>query len=183
MLLRMVERLVALLFWSAVTAVAFFIAAHRTLDAMGRSDPLVDTDEVLQAVTAFDPASGLAIGIAVGLVLVGLAVLAMQFTPRRPRSLLHHAGERVTFTLDRRGLERRLTRTAESDADVDDAKVRIRRRAKVSLQMVERSDKQSLRGRVRDRLREDLDQLVEKATPKVKVDVNSSGGSRGRRVR
>ena len=176
MLLRVLERLIALLFWVAVTAVAFLIATQRTLEAMDRPEQLVDTDEVLQTVAAFDPTSALAIAVAVGLVLLGLAVLLMEFTPRRPRSLLHHAGERVTFTLDRRGLERRLTRTAESDPDVDDAKVRIRRRAKVTVQMVERSDGRSLRRRVRDRLREELDQLVEKKTPKVKVDVNSGGG-------
>ncbi|MEX2503584.1 MAG: DUF6286 domain-containing protein [Egicoccus sp.] len=116
------------------------------------------------------------IGAAIGLVLLGLAVLAMEFTPRRPRSLLHHAGERVTFTLDRRGLERRLTRTAELDPDVDDAKVRIRRRAKVKVNKVEGSDNRSMSRRVRDRLREELDQLVEKRTPKVKVDVNAGGG-------
>jgi hypothetical protein len=176
MLLRVLERLVALLFWVAVTAVAFLIATQTALNAMDRPEQVVDTDQVLQAVAAFDPTSALAIAVAVGLVLLGLAVLVMEFTPRRPRSLVHHAGERLTFTLDRRGLERRLTRTAESDPDVDEAKVRIRRRAKVRVQKVERSDDRSLRGRVRDRLREELDQLVERKTPKVKVDVNSGGG-------
>jgi len=176
MLLRVLERVVALLFWVAVTVVAFLVATVTALDAMDRPEQLVDTDEVLQTVAAFDPTSALAIAVAVGLVLLGLAVLVMEFTPRRPRSLLHHAGERVTFTLDRRGLERRLTRTAESDPDVDEAKVRIRRRAKVTVQKVERSDDRSLRRRVRDRLREELDQLVERKTPKVKVDVTSGGG-------
>jgi len=176
MLLRVLERVVALLFWVAVTAVAFLVATVTALDAMDRPEQLVDTDEVLQTVAAFDPTSALAIGVAVGLVLLGLAVLVMEFSPRRPRSLLHHAGERVTFTLDRRGLERRLTRTAESDPDVDEAKVRIRRRAKVTVQKVERSDDRSLRRRVRDRLREELDQLVERKTPKVKVGVTSGGG-------
>jgi len=176
MLLRVLERVVALLFWVAVTVVAFLVATVTALDAMDRPEQLVDTDEVLQTVAAFDPTSALAIAVAVGLVLLGLAVLVMGFTPRRPRSLLHHAGERVTFTLDRRGLERRLTRTAESDPDVDSAKVRIRRRAKVTVQKVERSDDRSLRRRVRDRLREELDQLVERKTPKVKVGVTSGGG-------
>lgn len=176
MLLRVLERVVALLFWVAVTVIAFLIAMQRTLDVLGRSEELVDTDEVLQAVAAFDPTSVLAIAVAVGLVLLGLAVLVMEFTPRRPRSLLHHAGERVTFSLDRRGLEGRLTRTAESDPDVDDAKVRIRRRAKVTVQMVEGSDGRSLRRRVRDRLREELDRLVERRTPKVKVHVTPGGG-------
>jgi hypothetical protein len=176
MLLRVLERLVALLFWVAVTAVAFLIATQTALDAMNRPEQVLDTDGVVQTVAAFDPTSALAIAVAVGLVLLGLAVLVMEFTPRRPRSILHHAGERVTFTLDRRGLERRLTRTAESDPDVDDAKVRIRRRAKVTVQKVESGDGRSLRGRVRDRLREELDQLVERKTPKVKVDVTSSGG-------
>jgi hypothetical protein len=176
MLLRVLERLVALLFWVALTAVAFLVATQRALDVMDRPEQLVDTDALLQTVAAFDPTSVLAIVVAVGLVLLGLAVLIMEFTPRRPRSLLHHAGERVTFTLDRRGLERRLTHTAESDPEVDDAKVRIRRRAKVKLQMVEGGDKRALRRRVRDRLREEVDQLVEKKAPKVKVDVNSDGG-------
>jgi hypothetical protein len=176
MLLRVLERLVALLFWVAVTAVAFLIATQTALDAMNRPEQVLDTDGVVQTVAAFDPTSALAIAVAVGLVLLGLAVLVMEFTPRRPRSILHHAGERVTFTLDRRGLERRLTRTAESDPDVDDAKVRIRRRAKVTVQKVESSDGRSLRGRVRDRVREELDQLVERKTQKVKVDVTSSGG-------
>jgi hypothetical protein len=176
MLLRVLERLVALLFWVALTAVAFLIATQRALDAMGRPEQLVDTDALLQSVAAFDPTSALAIAVAVGLILLGLAILVMEFTPRRPRSLLHHAGERVTFTLDRRGLERRLTRTAESDSEVDDAKVRIRRRAKVKLQMVEGSDKKALRRRTRDRLREEVDQLVEEKTPKVKVDATSGGG-------
>jgi hypothetical protein len=176
MLLRVLERLVALLFWIAVTAIAFLVATQTALDAMDRPEQVVDTDEVLRAVAAFDPTSALAIAVAIGLVLLGLAVLVMEFTPRRPRSLLHHAGDRVTFTLDRRGLERRLTRTAQSDPDVGDAKVRIRRRAKVTVQQVESSDDRSLRSRIRDRLREDLDQLVEKRTPKVKVDVTSGGG-------
>jgi len=176
MLLRMLERLVALLFWVAVTAVAFLVATQRTLDALDRPEQLVDTNEVVQSVASFDPTSALAIAVAVSLVLLGLAVLVMELTPRRPRSLLHQADERVTFTLDRRGLERRLTRTAESDPDVDNAKVRIRRRAKITVQMVERSDGRSLRRRVRDRLREELDQLVQKKPPKVKVDVNSGGG-------
>jgi heme/copper-type cytochrome/quinol oxidase subunit 1 len=176
MLLRVLERLVALLFWVALTAVAFLIATQRTLDVMGRPEQLVDTDALLQSVAAFDATSALAIAVAVGLVLLGLAVLVMEFTPRRPRSLLHQAGERVTFTLDRRGLERRLTRTAESDSEVDEAKVRIRRRAKVKLQMVEGSDKKALRRRTRDRLREEVDQLVEKKTPTVKVDATSGGG-------
>lgn len=176
MLLRVLERLVALLLWVAVTAVAFLIATQLALDAMDRPEQVVDTEAVSQAVANFDPTSALAIGVAVGLVLLGLAVLAMEFTPRRPRSLLHHADERVTFTLDRRGLERRLARIAESDPDVDDAKVRIRRRAKVTLQTVERSDERSLRGRVRDRLREELVQLVDRKTPKVKVNVASGGG-------
>jgi hypothetical protein len=176
MLLRVLERLVALLFWVAVTAVAFLVATQRALDAMDRPEQVVDTDEVLRSVAAFDPTAVLTIAVAVGLVILGLAILVMEFTPRRPRSLLHRSGERVTFTLDRRGLERRLTRTAESDADVDDAKVRIRRRAKVTVQKVDRSDDRSLRGRVRDRLREELDQLVETKRPKVKVDVTSGGG-------
>jgi hypothetical protein len=176
MLLRVLERLVALLFWVAVTAVAFLIATQTALNAMDRPEQVVDTDQVLQTVAAFDPTSALAIAVAVGLVLLGLAVLVMEFTPRRPRSLLHHTGERLTFTLDRRGLERRLTRTAESDPDVDEAKVRIRRRAKVTVEPVQRSDERSLRDRTRDRLREELDQLVERKTPKVKVDVNSGGG-------
>lgn len=176
MLLRVLERLVALLFWVAVAAVAFLIATQRTLDALDRPEQLVDTDELLQTVVAFDPTSFLAIAAAVGLVLLGLAVLVMEFTPRRPRSLLHHAGERVTFTLDRRGLERRLTRAAQSDPDVEDAKVRIRRRAKVTVQMVEGSDGRSLRRRLRDRVREELDQLVERRTPKVTVDVDPGGG-------
>lgn len=176
MLLRALERLVALLFLVAVTAVAFLVATQTALDAMDRPEQVVDTDEVLQTVADFDPTSALAIAVAVGLVLLGLAVLMMEFTPRRPRSLLHHAGERVTFTLDRRGLERRLARTSESDPDVNDAKVRIRRRAKVTVQKVERSDDRSLRRRVRDRLREELDALVERKTPKVKVDVASGGG-------
>ena len=177
MLLRVLERLVALLFWVGVTAAAFLIATQRTLDALDRPEQLVDTDAVLQAIANFDPTSVLAIAVAVGLVLLGLAVLVMELTPRRPRSLLHHAGERVTFVLDRRGLERRLTRIAESDPDVGDAKVRIRRRVKVTVQAVENSDERSLRGRVRDRLREELNQLVAKKTPKVKkVDVDSGGG-------
>jgi hypothetical protein len=176
MLLRVLERLVALLFWVALTAVAFLIATQRTLDAMGRPEQLVDTDALLQSIAAFDPTSTLAIAVAVGLILIGLAILVMELTPRRPRSLLHHAGERITFTLDRRGLERRLTRTAESDSEVDDAKVRIRRRAKVKLQMVEGSDEKALRRRTRDRLREEFDQLVQKKTPKVKVDTTSGGG-------
>lgn len=176
MLLRVLERLVALLCWVAVTAVAFLVATQTALDAMDRPEQMVDTDEVLQTVADFDPTSALAITVAVGLVLLGLAVLLMEFTPRRPRSLLHHASERVTFTVDRRGLERRLTRTAESDLDVDDAKVRIRRRAKVTVKKVESSDDRSLRRRVRDRLHEELDPLVERKTPKVKVDVTSGGG-------
>jgi heme/copper-type cytochrome/quinol oxidase subunit 1 len=176
MLLRILERLVALLFWVAVTAVAFLIATQRALDSMGRPEQLVDTDEVVRTVAAFDPTSALAIAVAIGLVLLGLAVLVMEFTKRRPRSLLHRAGERVTFTLDRRGLERRLSHTAETDPDVDGAKVRIRRRAKVTVQMGQHSDERSLRRRVRDRLREDLAQIVEKETPKVKVDVGSGGG-------
>ncbi len=176
MLLRLLERLVALLFWVAVSAVAFLVATQWTLDDIGQAEQLVETDEVVQAIASFDPTSALAIAVAVGLVLLGLAVLVMELTPRRPRSLLHHADERVTFTLDRRGLERRLTRTAETDSDVEAAKVRIRRRAKVKVQMVERSDRRSLRRRVRDRLREELEQLVEKKTPKVKVDVDSGGG-------
>ncbi|WP_052669135.1 DUF6286 domain-containing protein [Nitriliruptor alkaliphilus] len=176
MLLRVLERLVALLFWIAVTAIAFLIATQRTLDTMGRPEQLVDTDEVVRTVAAFDPTSVLAIAVAVGLVLLGLAVLVMEFTPRRPRSLLHHAGERVTFTLDRRGLERRLTRTAEADPEVDDAKVRIRRRAKVRLQMVQGSHKKALRRRTRDRLGAEIGQLVQKKTPKVTVDVSSGGG-------
>lgn len=176
MLLRILERLVALLFWVTVTAGAFLIATQRTLDVLGRPEQPFDTGSVLQTIAAFDPTSALAIAVAVGLVILGLAVLVMEFTPRRPRSLLHHAGERVTFTLDRRGLERRLTHTATSDPDVNDAKVRIRRRAQVTVQVVERSDTRSLRGRARDLLREELDQLVEKKAPKVKVAVNSGGG-------
>lgn len=176
MLLRLLERLVAMLFWVAVTAVAILVAAQAALDAMDRPQQVFDTDQVLQAVANFDPTSALAIAVAVGLVLLGLAVLVMEFTPRRPRSLLHHAGERVTFTLDRRGLERRLTRSAESDPEVDAAKVRIRRRAKATVQKVQSSDDRSLRRRVRDRLREEIDPLVERKTPKVKVDVASGGG-------
>jgi hypothetical protein len=174
--LRVLERLVALVFWVAVTAIAFLVATQRTLDVMGRPERLVDTDEIVRTVSAFDPTSVLAIAVAVGLVLLGLAILVLEFTPRRPRSLLHHGGERVTFTLDRRALERRLTRTAGSDPEVDDAKVRIRRRAKVRLQMVAGSDRKALRRRTRDRLREEIDQLVEKRPPKVTVDVHSGGG-------
>lgn len=176
MLLRVLERLVALLVWIAVTAVAFLIATQWTLDALDRSEQVVDTDEVVRTIATFDPTSALAIAVAVGLVLLGLVVLLMELTPRRPRSLLHHRGERVTFVLDRRGLERRLTRAAESDPDVDGAKVRIRRRAKVTVQQVEGSDGRPLRSRVRDRLREELGQLVERKRPKVKVDVTSGGG-------
>jgi heme/copper-type cytochrome/quinol oxidase subunit 1 len=176
MLLRVLERLVALLFWVAVTAVAFLIATQRALEAMGRPERVLDTDEVLQAVADFDPTSALAIGIAVGLVLLGLAVLVMEFTPRRPRSLPHHTGERVTLMLDRRGLERRLTRTAESDPEVSDAKVRIRRRAKVTVKKIEGSEDRPLRGRVRDGLRDELGLLVERKAQKVKVDVTSGGG-------
>lgn len=176
MLLRVLERLVALLFWVAVTAVAFLLAIQTALDAMDRPEQLVDLDDVVQTVADFDPTSALAIAVAVGLVLLGLAVLAMEFTPRRPRSLLHRGGERVIFTLDRRGLERRLAGTAESDPDVNDAKVRIRRRAKVTVHKVERSDEGSLRRRLRDRLGEELDSLVERKSPKVKVDVASGGG-------
>jgi hypothetical protein len=159
-----------------VTAVAFLIATQWTLDATNRPEQVVDTDEVLRAVTAFDPTAVLAIAVAVGLVVLGLALVWMELTPRRPRSLLHRTSDRVTYTLDRRGLERRLTRTAESEPDVDDVKVRIRRRAKVKVQAVERSDERSLRGSVRDRLRQELDQLVAKRTPKVKVDVDTGGG-------
>jgi hypothetical protein len=176
MLLRVLERLVAILFWVAVTAVAFLVATQRTLDAMDRPEQVLDTDAVSRAVADFDPTSVLAIAVAVGLIVLGSAVLLMEFTPRRPRSLLHRSEERVTFTLDRRGLERRLTRTAESDPDVDDARVRVRRRTKVRVRQVESSDDRSLRKRVRERLREDLDQLVEKKPPKVKVDVAPSGG-------
>ena len=76
----------------------------------------------------------------------------------------------------RRGLERRLARTAELDPDVDDAKVRIRRRVNVMVNQVKRSDEQSLRRRVSDRQREELGQLVARNTPKVKVDVHTGGG-------
>lgn len=176
MLLRVLERLVALLFWVAVTAVAFLVAIQTARGAVEGPDQAIGTEEVVQTVADFDPTSALAIAVAVGLVLLGLAVLAMEFTPRRPRSLLHHAGERVTFTLDRRGLERRLTRTAESDPEVDGARVRIRRRARVRVQKVASSDGRSLRGRVGDRLREELDPLVKRRTPKVKVDVTRGGG-------
>jgi hypothetical protein len=176
MLLRVLERLVALLFWVAVTAIAFLVATQRTLDVMDRPEQVVDFDAVSQAVADFDPTSAMVIAVAIGLVVLGLAILLMEFTPRRPRSLLHHEGEKVTFTLDRRALERRLARTAESDPDVDDAKVRVRRRTKVKVQTVESSDDRSLRKRVRDRLREDVEQLVEKKPPKVKVDVASGGG-------
>lgn len=176
MLLRVLERLVALLFWVAVTAISLLVATQTALDAMDRPEQVVDTDEVVQAVADFDPSSAPAIAVAVGLVLLGLAILVMELTPRRPRSLLHRGGERVTFTLERRGLERRLTRTAESDADVGDAKVRIRRRARATVHTISRSDDRSLRRRVRDRLREELDQLVERKKPKVKVDVTPGGG-------
>lgn len=176
MLLRVLERLVALLFWVAVTVVAFLVATQTALDAMDRPEQVVDTDEVLRVVGGIDLTSALAIAVAVGLVLLGLAVLVMEFTPRRPRTLLHRSGERVTFTVDRRALERRLTRTARSDPDVGEAKVRIRRRATAKVQAVEGSDGRSLRRRVRDRLGEEVGQIVEKKTPKVKVDVNSGGG-------
>jgi hypothetical protein len=176
MLLRVLERLVALLFWVALTAVALLVATQTAMNALDRPEPLIDTDRLLQAVSNFDPTSILAISVAVGLILLGLAILVMEFTPRRPRSLVHRSDEQVIFTLERRGLERRLTSTAESDPDVGDAKVRIRRRAKVKVQAIERSDDRSLRGRVRDRLRDDLDRLVERKKPKVKVSVTSGGG-------
>ncbi|MGM0617947.1 MAG: DUF6286 domain-containing protein [Actinomycetota bacterium] len=176
MVLRVLERLIALLCWVAVAAVALLVAAQGTLDALDRPEQLIDTDQVVQTIAAFDPTSLLAIAVAVGLVLLGLVIVVMEFTPRRPRSLLHHAGDRVTFVLDRRGLEGRLTRTAESDPDVGDARVRIRRRAKVTVQMVEGGEGRPLRRRVRDRLREELDQLVARKTPKVKVAITSGGG-------
>lgn len=176
MLLRILERLLALLIWVAVAAVAFLIATQRALDALGREQQVVDTDAVSQAVAGFDPTAVLSVVVAIGLVILGLVVLMMELTPRRPRALLHYADDRMTLVLDRRALERSLTRTAETDAEVSDATVRIRRRAKVTVHPVESSDDGSLRGRVRDRLREELQLLVERRTPKVKVDVTSSGG-------
>lgn len=176
MLLRVLERLLALLIWAAVAAVAFLIATQRALDALGRDEQVVDTDAVSQAVAGFDPTAALSVVVAIGLVLLGLAVLLMELTPRRPRALPHYADDRLTLVLDRGGLERRLARTAETDAEVSGAKVRIRRRAKVTVHPVASSDDRSLRARVRDRLRGELQQLVERRTPKVKVDVTSSGG-------
>ncbi|MEX0952821.1 MAG: DUF6286 domain-containing protein [Nitriliruptoraceae bacterium] len=176
MLLRALERLVALLFWVAVTVVAYLIAVQAMLDAMDRPEQVVDAGQLSRTVAAFDPTSIPAVAGAVGLVLLGLAVLLMEFTPRLPRSLIHRADERVIFTLDRRGLERRLVHAAEEDGDVHGATVRIRRRAKVTVQIVEHRDEASLRRRVRDRLREELGQLVVKRTPSVRVRVRSGGG-------
>ncbi|MFA9432965.1 DUF6286 domain-containing protein [Egicoccus sp. AB-alg2] len=173
---RVVERLVALVFWGAVTALAVVVATDVVLANLGRPERLVDVDAVRDAIGGFALTSTEGVLVAALLLVLGLALLALQFVPRGRRAFQHHATERVTVMLERRGLERRLAATAEGDEDVRSARVRIRRRARVRVYRVEGTDDRSLRQRLRTALRAQLDELVARRAPRVRLDVRSSGG-------
>jgi hypothetical protein len=176
MVLRLLERFLALLFWALITAVALVIAVDVALASLDRPERLADADAIRSAVAEFDPTSTVSVGIAALLVVLGLVLLIMQLVPRRSRALHHHGSDRLTFVLDRRGLERRLTATVEDDEDVANARVQIRRRAKVDVRSVQDSDDRALQKRLRETVRAQLDELVDRRSPRIRVRVKSGAG-------
>jgi hypothetical protein len=152
--MRTANRLLSFLVGIAVAGAGALAVAEIVASLLGRSLLLVPWDQwdaPLRELAWDDPVVSF---VSAGLITAGVLLLIVQLTPRRPLALpLRTDPDNAQASIDRRGLGERLRRAAVADPDVLSAKVRIRRKAKVTAQVPPDTNKRETRARVRESVR------------------------------
>lgn len=175
--MRVVNRVLALLVGLAVVAVAAIALGEVAVGLLGRDALLIPRAAWARSMTELrwnDP--GL-VGAGTIALVIGVALLVVELWPRRPLELPvrdHVAGR--SMSIDRRGLQQRLRRVIEQDADVVNALVQVRRSAHVRVLVPPGVDRRQVRTRITERLRAAVDGLELAAPLPVQVRVDRVRG-------
>lgn len=158
--MRLVNRLLALVFGIALVVVGLAAVGEALLAYLDR-EPVVPHAEWAGALEGrgwADPTVMLVLAITAA---VGVLLVALQFLPQRPAALtLTDERDDRRTRVDRRGLQNRFRRVAEADQDVISADARVRRRrVKVTLSAPPDAEGKTVRARVRQALRTDVEAL------------------------
>ncbi|CAN5852490.1 hypothetical protein BH23ACT10_BH23ACT10_36050 [soil metagenome] len=112
------------------------------------------------------------IGVAIAVIVVGLALLLLEVIPPRPEQLALHGPTAAAASVDRRGLQERLRLATLRDDDVARATVAIRRRAKVRAFVVSDVDRRACRKRIHAAVTDAVADIGLARSLRVRVDVS-----------
>lgn len=157
--MRVTNRVLSFVFGTVLAGAAGLAAAEMVAGFFNAGPLLVPVDDWGARAQAAAWGDVAVIVTCVGMVLVGLLILAAVITPRRPVQLAMRDHDDHKASIDRRGLEHRLRSVALRDGDVVAAKVHIRRRVKVHAQVPPDTDERQVRQRLRQSVRTAVDEL------------------------
>jgi MFS family permease len=160
----------------ALALAAALAAAEMIAGFFGQSQLLVPIDDWDRALGATDWRDPVIILVSIGLILVGLLILATVFTPRRPFRLPLQSDSQHAAAIDRRGLQSRLERVATEDPEVRNAKVRIRRKATVRANVPTNANRRAVKQRLSQSIDASLKdvQLDKNLRSSIKVDADKA---------
>ncbi|BCJ37490.1 hypothetical protein Athai_49930 [Actinocatenispora thailandica] len=172
--MRLVNRLLALLFGLALLAGGLLLAAEAVLAAVGRPPWLIRFDTwlaPLQRSTLGDP---IVLAIAFAVAAVGLLLLFVQVRPWAPRLLAirrRTGTEPVRWSVYRRSVERQLCVAVDAVAGVGETTARLRgKRSRWRLTVSPRGRGDS-RGQVREVVAGQLDRIAAPLPVKLRVSM------------
>ncbi len=168
--MTIVNRLLALVFGLALAAAAG-VAIIEMVTALTGNAGIVPREQWASALAELRWDDPTLVGVAIGLVLIGLALLSGELTPARPGQFALQGATDAAASIDRRGLQERLRHVALRDADVVAADVRIRRRAKVRASVPPDTDRRACRQRVLDATTSAIDELGLIRPPTVRAEI------------
>lgn len=168
--MRLTNRLLALLLGLALGGAGGLAVAELVAGLTGRAPLLVPRGTWHQRLSALEWSDPALTGAAAGLVVLGLVLLLAQVVPRRPLELPLQPAEDQEASIDRRGLQEVLRRVAIADPDVIGATVRVRRRAKVRVQLPPKGERRAARDRLQQSLAAAVGELGLSKRLAVKVD-------------
>lgn len=170
--MNILNRLLAFVVGVALAGAAALAVAEIVVALLGFAPLVIPRSNWHQTMGSLRWDEGVLIAVAVGMVVVGIALVLAQLVPRRPRELSLAATDSAREAhIDRRGLQHRLRSVATEDPDVVDARVRIRRKAKVRADVLARSDRGDAKRRLGDALSGQLASVGLQRPPRVAVQL------------
>lgn len=147
--MRVTNRLLAFILGAVLAIVTAAVAIDAIASAAGGNAIILPDQRWLARLLEARWTDPILLASAVGLVVVGAALLAAGLVPQRPQQLQLDGASDAPASIDRRGLQERLGHAALRDPDVIASSVHVRRVISVNATVATGADPAACRERVR----------------------------------
>lgn len=174
--MRVVNRLVSLLFWLALAVVAALTAIEVLFGLLDRPGLVVQRPELAAWIERSSWSDTTPVLVGVLLLVVGLLLVLGQLAPRRPDAWPGRSGrEDRSLAYERPGLQNHVRAVAEREREVEAARVRLtKRRLKVRLDVIDSAQPERVKEAARDRIADALRALRVEDPPSVRVQARTA---------